>query len=157
MLLPLMLLIISLQSSGNISEPSSVEPVATLRKNSILDFCGNDSTMARWWSSGLSVILPTGCLLRLHTHLLPYPTSLPPELWPRKSLGAQTLGFMEPMTLCPLSLQQGLGLWCLVSFGCGWGIAERSVTVTSLPHYSCPADPWSCKEKFQLWRWALVI
>lgn len=135
---------------------SRTESVSTRRKNSNLGFWGGDSTMAGWWSLGLSVILPARYLLWLYTHSLLHPISLPLNSDQGSPQRPRLLGFTETMTLCPLSLQQGVELWCLSALAVVGGMEGRSATVASLPRYPCPADPQSSKEKFQLWRWALV-
>ena len=71
--------------------------------------------MAGWWSLAK-------CFVWLHTHLLlpPHPPPLNSDQGspPRPRLS----GLMETMTLCPLSLQQGLELQCLsvLVVAAGW-------------------------------------
>lgn len=116
MLPPLVLLIISLLRPGYVSEPSRTEPVAMLRGNSSLAFWGGEGIVAGWWSLAKYFVW-------LHTHLLlPPPPPSPLNSDQGSPLRPRLSGLMGTLTLCPLSLQQGLGLQCLsvLVVAAGW-------------------------------------
>ena len=144
MLPPLVLLIISLLRPGHVSEPSRTEPVAMLRENSSLAFWGGEGIVAGWWSLAKYFVW-------LHTHLLLPPIPLPTELWPRKSPEAQAIGTDGDNDSMSSESSARLGA---VGLGCGCRMEGWGAPVTSLPHYPCPADPQSSKERLPLWRWA---
>lgn len=99
--------------------------------------------MAGWWSLARYFFW-------LHTHLLLHRIPLAAELWPRKSPEAQAVGTDGDNDSVASESSARLGALTPVSIGCGCGMEGRGAPVTSLPHYPCPADPQSSKERLQL-------
>lgn len=120
MLSPLWLLTVSLPRWWHVSEQSRTEPVGMLRTNRSLGSWGGKRTMTGCQSMGLSVILPTRYLLWLYTTHSSSPSSLPPELWPRKSPGAQALRIYGDNDSVSSESSASLGALMSVSFACGW-------------------------------------